>query len=278
MKLQIRKGCFETDSSSMHSLIITKKDHGIRMTQEEIRDEFYLDCDWYKKHHKNDDVEVVKINPWDNDYGRSPFTILTSFEDKLSYAIAEYCGNSYSAKSYTEGISVYNEIFLPLLVRLIGCDDVEWGKFDTRHFIIYSDVNNKYLDDVEEVPYERMVFVDTDERKTMSEDELVNDRYKNVDKDGRPIEDAWFKVPEFGSIDHQSVGRLKGFLKANNISLEDYLVRKDIVVVIDGDEHCELGNLIDCGLISKDAIVIGYPKYAMFGYGEGDEDEVTDQE
>ena len=51
MKYQIRKGCFETNSSSMHSLIITKENENIRMTQKEIRDEFYLNEEWYKERH-----------------------------------------------------------------------------------------------------------------------------------------------------------------------------------------------------------------------------------
>ena len=53
---------------------------------------------------------------------------------------------------------------------------------------------------------------------------------------------------------------LKCFLRDKNISLEDYLVRKDIVVIIDGDEYCELDKLIDCGLIDKDSIVLRYPR------------------
>ena len=232
MKYQIRKGCFETNSSSSHSLIVTKKNSNVRMTQEEIRDEFYLDEDWYKEHHKNNKEEIVKINPWDNEFGRSPFNVLVTFRDKLAYAVAEYCGNNYSIKSYLESEKVFDEIFKPLLIRLIGCDDVEWDRWDDESFKIYSDGNTEYFDKVEEVPYEKLIYVDIDERKDLSEDDLVRGTYKNVDIDGRPIEEAWFDVPKFGEIDHQSSGLLKRFLKDNNLSLEDYLVRKDIVVVI----------------------------------------------
>lgn len=250
MKYQVRKGCYETNSSSMHSLIITKKNENVRMAQEEIRDEFYLNEEWYKERHKDDEKEVVKIDPWDNNFGRSPFTILSSFEDKLSYAIAEYCGSNYGVKSYIESEKKFDEVFVPLLIKLIGCDEIEYDKTNTESFDVYADVGGEYLDEVEEVPYEKLVH-----RDDWKHGEPY---YESHDVDGRPIEKVYFDVPNFGSIDHQSSGLLRGFLKKNNLSLEDFLVRKDIVVVIDGDEYCELDNLIECGLIEKDSIVLRY--------------------
>ena len=276
MKYQIRKGCFETNSSSMHSLIITKENENIRMTQEEIRDEFYLNEEWYKERHKDDEKEVVEIDLWNNDFGRSPFTVLSSFRDKLSYAIAEYCGDNYRMESYLKAEETFDEVFKPLLIRLIGCDDVEWNKWDNRYFIVYSNGNAEFFDEFKEVPYEKRIYIDKSDRDKYSEDDMIYGGYKNIDKDGRPIEDAWFDVPDFGTVDHQSSGLLKGFLRDNNLTLEDYLVRKDVVVIIDGDEYCELDNLIDCGLIKKDSIVLRYPKsgsYDYYLYKEENDDE-----
>ena len=273
MKYQIRKSVWESNSSSMHTLVVTKKNNNIRMTQEEIRDEFYLNKEWYKERHKDDEKEIVEIDPWDNDYGRSPFTVLSSFRDKLSYAIAEYCGNNYSRiESYIKSEKVFNDVFNPLLINLIGCDEIEYGKNDYRRFEIYSDVGGEYLDEVEQVPYDNLIYVEKENRDDISDDELVAGMYKNISKDGRPIEEAWFYVPDFGSIDHQSWGLLKGFLESNNLTLEDYLVRKDVVVVIDGDEYCELDKLIDCGLIKKDSIVLRYPKHGSYDCCEGIEE------
>lgn len=260
MLYQIRKGCPETNSSSMHSLIITLMNKNMRMTQEEIRSEFYLDEEWYKERHKDDEKEVVEIDPWENEFGRSPFTVLSSFRDKLAYAVAEYCGDNYRAESYSKAEDTFDEVFKPLLINLIGCDDVEWGKWDSAHFVVYSDDNAEFFDEFKEVPYEKLIYVDESERGYFSDDAMIRGGYINVDKDGRSIEDAWFDVPDFGSIDHQSSGLLKRFLRDKNISLEDYLVRKDIVVIIDGDEYCELDKLIDCGLINKGSIVLRYPR------------------
>ena len=256
MKYQIRKGCFETNSSSSHSLIITKKNSNVRMTQEEIREEFYLDEDWYIERHKNNEKEIVRLDLWDNEFGRSPFNVLITFIDKLAYAVAEYCGNNYGIKSYLKSEKIFDEMFRPLLIRLIGCDDIEWDRWDDKPFEIYSDGNTEYFDEAEQVPYDKLIYVDKSERKDLSKDDLVRGMYKNVDIDGRPIEEAWFDVPKFGSIDHASSGLLKRFLKETNMNLEEYLIRKDIVVVVDGDEYCELENLINCGLINEGSIIL----------------------
>ena len=277
MKYQIRKGCFETNSSSMHSLIVTKKNSNVRMTQKEIREEFYLDEDWYKERHKNDEKEIVRLDLWHNEFGRSPFSVLSSFEEKLAYAIAEYCGNNYSIKSYLEADKTFDDVFVPLLIRLIGCDKVKWDKDDYRHFEVYVG-GGEYLDEVEQVPYQKLVYIDKEMAKQegLTEDDLVGRCYKNVDSDGKKIEDLWIDVSDYGSIDHQSSGLLRGFLKTSNLTLEDFLVRKDVVVVIDGDEYCELDNLIDCGLISKDSIVLRFPKSDSYDVYKENENEEMD--
>lgn len=276
MKYQIRKGCFETNSSSMHSLIITKENENIRMTQEEIREEFYLDSPWRKERNKKYGCEVVNVSDYYNDFGRSPFSVLSSFREKLNYAIAEYCGNNYTISSYVEAENRFDEMFKPLLVRIIGCDVVTYEKDDCRRFIIYSDVDGDFLDEVEEVHYADLVLIGSDEINSIKKEDRIYDSYKNISKDGRPIQEAYFDVPDFGSVDHQSSGMLKRFLSNNNISLEDFLVRRDIVVVIDGDEYCELDNLIDCGLIKKDSIVLRFPWDEPPEINKEDNDEETD--
>ena len=277
MKYQIRKSCFETNSSSMHSLIVTKENEDVRMTQEEIREEFYLDSPWAKERIKKYGCEVVDVSDYYNDFGRSPFNVLSSFREKLNYAIAEYCGDNYTISSFVDAENRFDDMFKPLLVHLIGCDVVTYEKEDYRHFIIYSDVDcDGFLDEVEEVHYADLVPIRSDEINSIKSDDRIYEIYKNISKDGRPIQEACFDVPDYGSIDHQSSGILKRFLTNNNISLEDFLVRKDIVVVIDGDEYCELDNLIDCGLIKKDSIVLRFPWDEPPEINEEGDDEETD--
>jgi len=243
----------------MHSLVVTKKNSNIRMTQEEIRHEFYLDAPWHKERHKNDEKEVVKIDPWDNEFGRSPFNVLVTFRDKLAYAIAEYCGGNYTIQSYIDAGIRFNETFVPLLIRLTGCDEVEYGKEHCATFAIYSDIGGEYIDEVEEVDYPDLIVAGY--KDNIPKDDKILGVYKNVAGNGRPIEEAYFDVPDYGSIDHQSKGLLTSFLKSNNLSLEDYLVRKDIITIITGDEFSTFTDMVTCGLIDVNNIVIQYPNY-----------------
>lgn len=241
MKIQIRTGMFETNSSSMHSLLIMKKRQ--IMTQQEIRDEFYLDEEWHK-----DLGNVIKLDSYDNDFGRS-FDVLTSFRDKLNYAMASMLGNCYSLKSYVQAGDRFEEVFEPLLKKLVGVDEVKMPT-DDKCFNVYSDsvTDDEYQDYeiYEEVPYEDLVY---DEKREYG-------RYKEVCKSGRKQEVVWLDVPEFGSVDHASSGLLQRFMKKYGINLEDFLIRKDIVVIINGDENDILGRMIDNNLLNKEGVQI----------------------
>lgn len=255
MKYQVRKSVWESNSSSMHSCAITKKNANVRMTREEIRAEYYLDAPWMKERVKKAGKEILHIDVCGgNDFDRSPFTVLSSFREKLLYAIAEYCGGNYTIQSYIDAEIRFNEMFVPLLIRLTGCDEVEYCKTSRDCFAIYSDVDGEYMDEVEEVDYPDLVIAGYED--DIPKDDKILGVYKNVAGNGRPIEEAYFDVPKFGNIDHASSGLLKRFLKETNMDLEEYLVRKDVVVVIDGDEYCELENLINCGLIDDGSIIL----------------------
>lgn len=247
MKINIRTGMFETNSSSAHSLLIMKKRQ--TMTQQEIRDEYYLDEEWH-----NDNV--LRLDSYGNEYGRS-FNVLTSFRDKLSYALASRCGNCYKLKTYIEAGDTFKKVFEPLLKKLVGVDEVEMP-MDNRCFNVYSDTitDDEYqdYDTYEEVPYDDLVYSESRE----------HGMYRETCKSGRKQDVIWLDVPDFGGIDHQSVGLFRGFLKKYGLTLEEYLIRKDIVVVTDGDELCIFGAMMDSGLIDKDAIQIIYSSLSSY--------------
>lgn len=54
---------------------------------------------------------------------------------------------------------------------------------------------------------------------------------------------------KYGYIDHQSTGLLQRFLETHKLSLEDFLVHKKYIVIIDGDEYCIWDKLRDAGLV-----------------------------
>lgn len=213
MKLQIRNKCFETNSSSMHSIAIAKNNEGNIYTMEEIRNEFHITDN-------NDTVEV-----YTGDYGWG-FEYVRSFVNKLGYAIASYCGNNYSLSSIADGDAEFRTMFVPLIKKLVGVEYVDVPETEDRFYIYkHSLSKDGYCDwrHCDQVPYDELVW-----------DRNIN-RYLDFTKSNERIVKRWLLVPDFGTIDHQSVGILQSFLDENNISLEEFLIRKDIIVIIDND-------------------------------------------
>lgn len=74
MKISIRQGVFETNSSSMHSLcILNHSDKNIDIYTNKI-----------------DENGIWKFEEGELDFYRYPFRFLRTFEDKVKYAIANY--------------------------------------------------------------------------------------------------------------------------------------------------------------------------------------------
>lgn len=257
MKMTVRKGAWETNSSSMHSLLIMKKRQ--TMTQKEIRDEYYLDEDWNKDKHT-----LQLMYDCNKEFGRD-FDVLTSFRNKLSYALASMCGSCYSLESYIRGENTFHEVFEPLLKTLVGVDKVE-PYMDSENFHVYSDtvtddLNQDYTT-YEEVPYDDLVRNGNWSYYNKDSEPY----YKEICNSGRKQEEIWLEVPKFGSVDHQSAGLFQKFLDKYNITLEDYLIRKDIVVIVDGDECDIFGTMLEAGIVDKNAIQIKYPKDGSYDW------------
>ena len=88
MKISIRQGVFETNSSSMHSLcILNHSDKNIDTHTNKI-----------------DKNGIWKFDEGELDFYRYPFRFLHTFEDKVKYAIANYCELDRDYKSICEDI------------------------------------------------------------------------------------------------------------------------------------------------------------------------------
>ena len=224
MKTCIRKNCFETNSSSMHSIVVTK-DKG-QYSKEEFTDDLYI---W----------KDGKLNVWDSEleFGRYPFHILTTFKDKLMYAIASFCGG------YTDDEKA-DEAF----------DEIE-------------KIAKKYIPELKEIklPEKReSIFIKEDGTEigpsgvwAEDDDEFY---YHNGKEKEHVIRSEYVNVsPDYGYVDHQSSGLLMSFLKRKHISLEEFLTNKKYVVIIDGDEYCYWETLMKSSLINKKKIAYQYP-------------------
>ena len=71
--IQVRSGVFETNSSSSHSIVVTKGEQPIEM----------IDPEW-----RMHDGELDMLYMDDLEFGRSPFDILCDWYGRLRYAIA----------------------------------------------------------------------------------------------------------------------------------------------------------------------------------------------
>ena len=225
MKRQIRRSVFETNSSSMHSLVIMKKNE--RYTPEEISRDIYL----YKDKETGEKC-IWEPYEYNMNFGRSPFKALGTFKSKWLYACAslvyEYNDDTYKellaiALKYVPGLK---KIKLPTIGCTIPNIDNKDGK--TEEQLI------KYL---------------TDKEKEWQIGEI--DYWETSSGYWR------FSKPYTGSVDENI---LSGFLKKEGITIEEYLTNKKYVVIQDGDEYCEYKNMKETGLINMDAIDHEYPE------------------
>lgn len=226
MKINIRRNCFETNSSSMHSIVVTN-DEGI-YSADEITDKMYI---W----------EDGEFKIWDDDdlnFGRYPFQILTTFEEKLCYAIASLCGGYTDEEEADQNFEMLENIakkYIPELKCII---------LPERREPIFI------REDGTEIGPSGVWPEDDDEfylHNGKEKERVTRSDYINV-------------LPEYGYIDHGSSGLLQSFLDKNNISIRDFLVQKKYIVIIDGDEYYEWAKLKRSGLFNVNKIVKEYPE------------------
>lgn len=221
MKMKIRHECFETNSSSQHSICVTKNDHFLKKE----------DFDDYPEHIyiRKDGTWNISWNEEELDFERHPFKFLCTFEDKVKFAIASFCGNHCDQeecdKNFALIISAVQTIYpdiksieLPLISEDLFFD--EKGEYISESIVHYDYGNERYF--------------------------YINDGHEwNISKT-----DFNHRVPYYGNIDHQSFGLLQNFLESENITLVDFLGNRKYVVIIDGDEYCDWDNLKYSGLIN----------------------------
>lgn len=101
--LAIRRGVFETNSSSMHSLIIKKGDK--YLSKEELEEEVFIRR--VGKWTKDEDVDKISCYFGGDEgyFGRSPFKVVSSFDDKLRYYIASMCDTEDDFKAIESEVS-----------------------------------------------------------------------------------------------------------------------------------------------------------------------------
>lgn len=241
-KRTVRNGCFETNSSSMHSICITKND--VYVTPEELTADYNSDA------YNEDEFVYLRKNKLDmygveDGFGRYPFKILYTFTDKLKYAMCEYLGDMYIDD--TEWEEIYGK-FCEICAEMIpGFED----------FYLTTKEEDIYLDDKgQEIPRKNLRYDHYDAEHNCFvytyKDEEGNTKIATLD------EENYMEQPDIGSIDHQSAGLLKNFLKDKGISLKEFLTNKKYIVIVDGDEYCLWDQYKRAGIINTDNIIEEY--------------------
>lgn len=234
MKKQIRQGVFETNSSSMHSLVVMKNSE--IYSPEEILNEYYLLNDY-----KTGEKECV-WTIYDNEleFGRSPFQALGTFQNKWLYACASLVSD------YND--EVYRQLESLALKYVPGLKRIELPMV-TYSFADKDDESNSESSFAKEYG--------------KTEDELA-EYLMQKEKDWGIELTYWksgvywcFERPFTGYVDENI---LTGFLQEKNISIEEFLTNKRYVVIQDGDEYGYWQAIKDTGLINMSVIDYEYPE------------------
>ena len=224
MKRQIRRGVFESNSSSQHSLVVMKND------------------DYYTAQEILKGLYIQKDGVWDVcglDFGREPFRALGTFKMKWLYACAslveEYNDDAYKelealAFKYVPGLK---RIELPMTTTCIINKDLEENK-DYEYGKTEEELN-KYLEQKEK-------------NWGIETIEYWEDRHGNF----------CFSIPYTGQTDEPFLQR---FLEHEKLSLEEYLTNRKYIIIQDGDEYCYWQDMKNAGLVNSDAIDHEYPDY-----------------
>ena len=171
MKMTIRKECFETNSSSMHSIVVTKN----------------------KGKYSAKDIEyrlwdgIMNIRMDDNDFGRAPFRMLHDVVDKIKYVIASYIGVYRATKEERKE-------FLDNLTDIVKSVYPEFKGFGFNNELLFYNDNGDRVPDIH-------VFLD----------DRTGKYYMEHDDGTKTEVSVEYNEDVYGDVDHQSSGLLPAF-------------------------------------------------------------------
>lgn len=236
MKRQIRRNVFETNSSSMHSLTVMKRDD--RYTPEEILEDMWL----YDDDETGEEDCIWDI--WNDDdlhFGRSPFRALGTFKEKWLYACASLV-REYNDDVYKKLESIAFK-YVPNLKK------------------IKLPVANESIPDKDD---EKLKDSNYCQKYGKTEEELV-EYLTQKEKDWGIEIDYWKSSSGYWHYEKLYTGYvdediLSGFLEKEGITIEEYLINKKYVVIQDGDEYGYWKDMKESGLVNMDMIDHEYPE------------------
>lgn len=243
--IKIRSGIHETNSSSSHALCITKRN--VRIKTEDL---LYRTEDG--EYNYGPDAIYIRNGVWDIDddvaegFGWG-FEILHSFEDKFKYALCSFCGG-YDDYTWLGEQQEKLDMLIDIAKKYIpGLKEV---KINTHDVNIYLDKKGN------ELFRNEMIYYGHDEDGNIIyqyKDESGNLQFAELDTEN------YYEIPSIGPIDHQSIGILQGFLREKNITVEEFLINKRYIVIINDDNSQLWQEYKKSGIIDLDFIEEEYP-------------------
>jgi len=232
----VRRSVFETNSSASHSIVVLKEDN----KNIDMFSDFKLDEDGY-----------IAFSERDLTFNRSPFRILTTFADKVRFAIASIPGYPRIFEDDNDDLERayrFNEI-TTIVKKYIINDD---GFSNFSGFLLPCHYEISFYDKKTGEAF----YGKTHEEEYVDSNEEKKIRYYGTNKendDRVELEAKATKVICFGYIESY-YDLLPFFLKNHNISLEEFLTSSRYFVVIDGDEYNIWDKFREMDLVDEDAI------------------------
>ena len=164
---QIRRGVFETNSSSSHSIVLMKED----APNKEDYFKAYLDS------RNNYVYDIWRAE--DMDFGRFPFRVLDTFADKLLYAIATYKTTRFDelnelAKKYL--VNSWNDETDNISCGGIKLPKSDWYRWDSDEGDFIDESSRLYYGDIDHQSWGLLDCVLEKEQITL-EEFLTNPRW-----------------------------------------------------------------------------------------------------
>lgn len=171
MNIKVRYNVFETNSSSMHSIVLSKNKE--MFTEEEVKHSFSYFSRFKKDSVVYFDIDDIYSNHHCLEFTRAPFDILYTYCDKLRY--------------------------------VIGCHNID----------------EAYIERLLEKVKEKHPFI---------KDFKFSTKKRYYDDEDEPDE-IYYGYTDDGP------GMVDSFLAKHLIDIEEFLLRKDIIIIVDGDEY-----------------------------------------
>ena len=232
----MRTSLFETNSSSMHSIVIVDND---KCNRKYTLKEMLRSLNDYRINTKNNKKEYKYY--FDSDsltFGRYPFRILSSFADKLRFVIASYCEQYCNNKDDLQLFMLrYTLERIRIITKNIILENVK--NMNNHEFVKFHFIYDSYIE------YDNYYKI----KDLYNQFELTKDGKIFDTINGITFVPKCFLQMNLGSTDDHST-LIQSFLEKNNIDLETFLKYKKYIIIIDGDEYHVWDQIKSTGLIN----------------------------